>query len=177
MTTRSMMAQHNATHCLWSSETLHKPIKDSLMVWKPDLVLREVPSQNVFGPKPVFSWKGIISFMELMSGSYSLSDGICTICNSVMHKVYAIFASQPGWRFLFALLISNQEFHLHMFDHSGVVHSQPYNIHKSPHVLLHMQPYSCSVTLNTLGSIPLLFVSCPSTNNFHQVLAPFTSSP
>ena len=138
MATCSMTAQHNAAHHLWSSETSHKPIKDSPMVWKPDLVLWEVPFQSVFGPEPVFSWKGVVLFMELTSGSYSLSDGICTIHNGVMRKAYAIFASQPGRWFLFALSISNQEFRLHMFDCSGVVHSQPYNIHKSPCVLLHM---------------------------------------
>jgi len=49
--------------------------------------------------------------------------------NSVMWKAYAIFSSQPGCRFLFVLSIANQEFHVHMFDRSGVVHSRPYDIH------------------------------------------------
>jgi len=167
MATRSMMAQHNAAHHLWSSETLHKPIKDSLMVWKPDLVLWEVPFQSVFGPEPVFSWQGIISFMELTSSSYSLSDGIHTIHNGVMRKAYAIFASQPGRQFLFALSISNQEFCLHMFDCSGVVHSQPYNIHKSPHVLLHMLAVLAFSDSEHLGFDPTFVCFLP----IHQQLS------
>ncbi|KAI6009977.1 hypothetical protein BKA83DRAFT_4093586, partial [Pisolithus microcarpus] len=55
-----------------------------------------------------------------------------------MRKAYAVFASQPGRRFLFALSIAGQKFRAHMFDHSGVIHSRPYDIHRCPRVLLCM---------------------------------------
>ena len=48
------------------------------------------------------------------------------------------FASQPSQRFLFAMSITDQKFRAHMFNCSGVVHSCPYNMHKSSRVLLSM---------------------------------------
>jgi len=108
------------------------------MSLKPDLILQETSDSLAFGPQQEFSWKGVISFMELTSLSYSRSSDIWTMRNSVMRKAYAIFSSQPGRQFLFALSIANQEFCVHMFDHSGVVHSRPYDIHRSPRPLLCM---------------------------------------
>ncbi|KAI5993198.1 hypothetical protein EDD15DRAFT_2196640 [Pisolithus albus] len=111
----------------------------------PDVVLQEDSLGHAFGPQPELSWKDVISFMELMSGTYSLSDDIGTVRNAVMCKAYAVFASQPGRRFLFALSIAGQKFHAHMFDRSGVIHSRPYDIHQCPHVLL------CMLAMLTLG--------------------------
>ena len=88
MTTRSTQPCH-----FWSSERSCKPIKDGPMSCKPDLVLWEGPS--LIGPQPEFSWKDVISFMELTSTSYSDSDSTGTIRNGVTRKAYAIFASQP----------------------------------------------------------------------------------
>ncbi|KAI6005577.1 hypothetical protein EDD15DRAFT_2191043 [Pisolithus albus] len=93
---------------------------------------------RAFGPQPELSWKDVISFMELTSGTYSLSNDIRTVHNAVMCKAYTVFASQPGRRFLFALPIAGQKFRAHMFDRSGVIHSCPYDIHRCPHVLLCM---------------------------------------
>jgi len=94
----------------------------------------------------MFSWKDVVSFMELTSSSYSQSDSMSNIRNAIMRKAYAVFASQPGRRFLFALSIANQEFRIHMFNHSKVIHSRPYNIHRSPHILL------CMLSMLTFGS-------------------------
>jgi len=112
---------------VWSSEASCKPVKGGPMSYKPDLVLQEEPSR--LRPKPEFSWKDVVSFLELSSTPYSNSGSTSTVCNNVMHKAYAIFASQPGRRFLFAISIARQEFRTHMFDRSRVVHSRPYNIH------------------------------------------------
>ena len=40
-----------------------------------------------------------------------------------------VFIAQPGRRFLLAVSISAQVFRLHIYDHSGAVHSRGYNIH------------------------------------------------
>ena len=132
---RSAITRHR--RC-WSSETSRKPIKDTLMLWKPDVILRDSLPPGVFGPQHDFSWKDVISFVELSSTSYSKSTDLKTVRNNVMRKAYAVFASQPGRRFLFALSIANKELHAHMFDRSGVVHSRPYNIHHFPRPLLCM---------------------------------------
>ena len=58
------------TSRVWSWETSCKPIKDGPMVSKPDVVLWERPP---FGPQPEFSWKDVISFVELTSTAYSNS--------------------------------------------------------------------------------------------------------
>ena len=84
--------------------------------------------------------------MELTSSSYSQSDSASNIQNAIMRKAYAVFTSQPGWWFLFVLSITNQEFRIHMFDHSGVVLSRPYNIHQSPCILL------CMLSMLTFGN-------------------------
>ena len=133
--TRSLTAKLRR---IWSLETSRQPIKDSLLLLKPDLVLLESPSRCVFGPQREFSWKNVVSFLELTSTAYSHSASTDTIRNSVTRKAYAIFASQPTRRYLFAMSITRQEFHAHMFDHSGVDHSRPYNIHHYPRMLLCM---------------------------------------
>ena len=91
---------------------------------------------SLIGPQPEFSWKDIISFMELTSTPYSNSDSIGTVHNGVTHKAYAIFASQPSQQFLLALSIAQQEFRVHMFNRAGVMHSRAYGIHRFPRVLL-----------------------------------------
>ena len=138
-------------HRVWSSETSHKPINDGLLLLKPDLVLQERPSGIFFGPQREFSWKDVISFMELTSSPYSHSDATRTIRNSVMRKAYAVFASQPSRHFLFSMSISQQELHVHMFDRSGVVHTRPYNIHRHPHTLLCMLSFLVFRQLENIG--------------------------
>ena len=71
-----------------------------------------------------------------MSSPYSFSDSLGTIRGAITRKAYAIFASQPNRQFVLALSITNQKFHAHMFDRSGVVHSRGYDIHRHPRMLL-----------------------------------------
>ena len=104
--------------CSWSSKTLCQPIPDGPMSLKPDLILRRTPDALVSGPQQGFSWKGVISFMELTSMTYSRSSDVWTMRNSIMWKAYTIFSSQPGRQFIFVLSITNQEFCIHMFNHS-----------------------------------------------------------
>jgi len=93
MLTRSAVTKQR---CYWSSERSCKLIKDTLMPWKPDVVLQEKSLPIAFGPQPDFSWKDDISFVELSSTPYSKSTDTGTVRNNVMRKAYAIFASQPG---------------------------------------------------------------------------------
>ena len=145
--THSLTAKH---HHVWSSETSHKLITVNLLPLKPDLVLQE-STELAFGPQQEFSWKNVISFMELTSSAYSHSDNMKTVHNGVMRKAYAIFASQPNQHFLFAMSIARQEFCAHMFDHAGVVHTHPYNIHRRPCMLLHMLSFLAFGQLDQIG--------------------------
>ena len=137
MITRSMATLRNVKCRLWSSRTSCKPMKGD-MPWKPDLILREDDPFLAAGPQRELSWEDVISFMEVTSVSYSFSNNSKTVRNAIMRKAYAIFASQPSRRFLFAMSIADRKFRAHMFDRSGVVHSRPYDMHKSPRVLLSM---------------------------------------
>ena len=74
-----------------------------------------------------------------------------TVCNGVMCKAYAIFASQPNRHFLFAMSIARQEFRAHMFDHAGMVHTRPYDIHRRPHRLLRMLSFLAFGQLDQIG--------------------------
>ena len=127
----------------WSSETSRKPVKDTLMPWKLDVILQD----KLIGPQPEFSWNQVISFIELTSSSYGYSDNAGAIRNTIIWKAYTIFASQPNRRFVFALSIADQKFRAHMFDCSGVIHSCGYDIHQHPHVLL------CMLSMLAFGNI------------------------
>ena len=130
-------SMRRAKHRLWFSDTSCKPIKGD-MPWKPDLVLQEQLPPIAIGPQQEPSWEDVTTFIEVTSRPYSHSDGSRSVRSAVMRKAYAVFASQPSWRFLFAMSIADRKFRAHMFDRSGVVHSHPYDLHKSPQVLLSM---------------------------------------
>jgi len=63
----------------WILETSCQPVQDSLMPWKPDLILQEKLPRVTSGPQLMFSWKDVVSFMELTSSSYSQSDSVSNI--------------------------------------------------------------------------------------------------
>ncbi|KAG9309724.1 hypothetical protein JVU11DRAFT_10400 [Chiua virens] len=76
-------------------------------------------------PQTGFSWKNVITFLELTSFVYSAQLWCNIIC-----KAYAVFMSQPSRCFVAALSITHWEFHLHIFDRVGAIHSLGYDIHK-----------------------------------------------
>ncbi|KAF8546732.1 hypothetical protein OG21DRAFT_1426235 [Imleria badia] len=78
-----------------------------------------------------------------------------------MRKAYAIFASQPGRWFLFALSIAKQEFRAHMFNRTGVVHSCGYDIHRSPRPLLHILSFLTFGLPEHIGYDITFTYSCP----------------
>ena len=47
--------------------------------------------------------------------------------------------------------IARQEFHAHMFDCAGVVHTCPHDIHRRPHMLLHMLSFLAFSQLDQIG--------------------------
>ena len=128
---------------------------------------------SLIGPQPEFSWKDVISFMELTSTPYSNSDSIGTIRNGVTRKAYAIFASQPSRWFLLALSTAQQEFHVHMFNSAGVVHSRAYGIHWFPCILLCMLAVLTFSQPEHVGFNPTIIYLSPSSqisgNNTIQV--------
>jgi len=104
---------------LWSVQFAIRSIPGAIKV-KPDLIfcssdpLRETPP----------TWAQVISFMEVMSKPNDPNMSL-----NLAQKAYAVFMAQPGCRFLMAISISAQVFRLHIYNHSGVIHSCSYNIH------------------------------------------------
>jgi len=153
----------------WTSETSRKPVKDALMSWKPNIILQENLAQVIYGPQPEFSWKSVISFIKLTSSPYSSSDSSGAICSTIIHKGYAIFASQPNRRFMFGLSIASQKFCAHMFDHSGVVHSCGYDIHRHPCILLTMLSILAFGNIDHIGYDPTFICQYRSVSNFRKI--------
>ena len=154
--------------CSWTSETAKIPVKDNLMPWKPDVILRE-KLQVVYGPQPEFSWKYIISFIELSSSAYGHSSSSGAIRNAIIRKAYAIFASQPNRRFVFALSIADQKFRAHMFDRSGAVHSRGYDIHRHPRMLLCMLSILAFSNVDQVGYDPTFLCQYRSAVNLRKI--------
>ena len=75
----------------WSSETSRKSIKDGLMLRKPDIILHEKLTKVIYGPWPEFSWKNVISFIELTSSPYSFSDSLGTIRGAITRKAKDLY--------------------------------------------------------------------------------------
>lgn len=111
---------------LWSSQYATKPIENSQLSVKPDIVFcGQLDSHTGF------AWHNVISFLELTSSVYSAQ-----LRRNIIRKAYAVFMSQPCRRFVVALSIARQEFRLHVFDHSGAIHSLGYNLHKSANLFV-----------------------------------------
>lgn len=62
--------------------------------------------------------------------------------------------SQPCRRFVLAISIARQEFRLHVYDHSGVIHSRGHNIHSSADLFLRLIYVLNFGNLTTLGFDP-----------------------
>ncbi|KAG6372402.1 hypothetical protein JVT61DRAFT_7875 [Boletus reticuloceps] len=105
---------------LWSSQYATKPVENSPMSFKPDIVFC-----GQLDPHTGFVWRNVISFFELTSSNHSTQ-----LRRDITRKVYAVFMSQPNRRFVVALSLARQEFRLHVFDRSGVIHSLGSNVHK-----------------------------------------------
>ncbi|KAI6020926.1 hypothetical protein BKA83DRAFT_4126818 [Pisolithus microcarpus] len=107
--------------CLWSSQYTAKLVENSHMSVKPDIILCGQLDQHTG-----FAWHNVISFLELMSSTHSTQ-----LQQDITCKAYAVFMSQPSRRFIVAISLACQEFHLHIFNCSGTIHSLGHNLHKS----------------------------------------------
>jgi Fungal protein kinase len=106
---------------LWSSQFAVKPVGNTQFSIKPDIVFC-----GQLDPHDGLAWRNVISFIELTSSAFSAQ-----LRRNITRKAYAIFMSQPCRRFVIAISIAQQEFRIHLFDRSGVIHSLGHNIHKS----------------------------------------------
>ena len=104
---------------LWSVQFALKSIPGVIKV-KPDLIFCASDPLSKASP----TWMEVMSFMEVMSRPNDLNMTL-----NLARKAYAVFMTQPGRRFLMAVSISAQVFHLHIYNCSGVIHSLSYNIH------------------------------------------------
>ena len=127
-----------------------------------DLVLWEGPS--LIGPQPEFSWKDVISFMELTSTPYSNSDSIGTVCNGVTCKAYTILHPTPANGSCLPYPLHNKNFVsiclivLELCTRTLMVYID------SPAYYSACWLYSRLVNLNMLGSTRPLFICHPHCN-------------
>jgi len=113
---------------VWSSQYVAKPVENSRMSVKPDIVLCGQPD-----PHTSFAWHNVISFLELTSSTHSTQ-----LRRDITCKAYAVFMSQPSRCFVVAISLAHQEFRLHVFDHSGVIYSLAHNLHNATNLFAHL---------------------------------------
>ncbi|KAI6025140.1 hypothetical protein BKA83DRAFT_4491897 [Pisolithus microcarpus] len=112
----------------WSAEYATKPVENSHIAVKPDIVFCSQPDLN-----SGFAWSHVISFLELTSVQYTKH----LECN-ITHKAYAMFTAQPARRFVVAISLTCQQYHLHIFDCSGAIHSSAHGIHRHADTFSHL---------------------------------------
>lgn len=119
-------AKETASPRRWSSQYSTKPVRGFPLMIKPDIVFC-----GQLGPQKDFAWHDALSFLELTSSPYNTQ-----LERNITRKAYALFMSQPCRRFVVAISIARQDFRLHVYDHSGVIHSRGHNIHNSADLFL-----------------------------------------
>ena len=129
---------------LWSSQYAAKPVENSYMSVKPDIVFC-----GQFDPQTGFAWRNVITFLELTSSSFNAQ-----LRCDITRKAYAVFMSQPNRCFVVALSLARQEFRLHVFDRSGAIHSLGYSIHKFPDLFARLIYTLAFASLDRLGFDP-----------------------
>lgn len=141
--TRSTSKAHSHLR-LWSSQYAAKPVENSHMSVKPDIVL----CGQLDGPAG-FAWHKVISFLELTSSAFGAQ-----LRRDITRKAYAVFMSQPSRCFVVAVSLARQEFRLHVFDRSGVIHSLGYNLHKFSDLFARLMYTLAFGSLDKLGFDP-----------------------
>ena len=117
--------------CTWSSEFAMRPIPADLdMKMKPNITLLQ---KDLFDPQGKNLWRDIVSFLELSS-----SNDFSRLARQLTRKAYTIFVVQPGHHFVVALSILHSNFHLHLFNRSGAIHSCGYSIHCHADYFVHV---------------------------------------
>ncbi|KAG2127313.1 uncharacterized protein EDB93DRAFT_1257066 [Suillus bovinus] len=100
--------------------------EDTFNAQKPDLSLFDFALL-----KEKKSWANVLAFMEHTSSDLSKNRGLAVYWGSAI-KAYLIMREQPWCRFVLVYSICANMLRSHYFDHSGIIISLPFNIHKSP---------------------------------------------
>ena len=161
MTKASSNAAANRRLHSWSMQYATKPVENSHLNIKPDIVFCSQPD-----PKSGFAWHNVISFLELTSSPYSVH-----LQHDITWKVYAVFTLQPARRFVVALSLACQDFRLHIFDRSGAIHSLAHNIHKSANSFCRLLYVFTFGRPEHLGFNPTFLDPSLSPSSVHQPLS------
>ena len=145
----------------WSTQYATKPVENSHLNIKPDVVFCSQPD-----PKSGFAWRNVISFLELTSSPYSMC-----LQHDITQKVYTVFTSQPARCFVVALSLARQDFHLHIFNRSGTIHSLAHNIHKSTNSFCHLLYVFAFGCPEHLGFDPTFLDPSLSPSSVHRPLS------
>ncbi|KLO18786.1 hypothetical protein SCHPADRAFT_924849 [Schizopora paradoxa] len=112
----------------WSSIFHKYPISDKEwgIDYKPDLVLLD--RLITLATHGEIYWKDIVAVMEIKSSKSLQKEAE----RQIARYAQCIFNAQPGRRFVLALTIIETEVTLWIFDRSGAVSCEPFDIHEEP---------------------------------------------
>ncbi|KLO20510.1 hypothetical protein SCHPADRAFT_991860 [Schizopora paradoxa] len=129
----------------WSTMFYNHPVSDKKYgaINKPDLVLlmQFVEAIN----RGTITWKDILAVMEIKSRSQRAAE------RQIARYVECIFNAQPGRRFVLALTVVANMVTLWVFDRSGAISCEPFDIHKQPKKFLRIITTTFQADLEHLG--------------------------
>jgi hypothetical protein len=151
----------------WTAEFSTTTIPDAFNAQKPDLSLFDFALL-----KEKKSWANVLAFVEHTSSDLSKNRGLAVYWGTAI-KAYLIMREQPWRQFILAYSICTNMLCAHYFDHSGVIISLPFNIHKSPGSV-HLCDALAALTLldnHYLGLDPTIHMCHTACNGTHVNLA------
>lgn len=116
----------------WTSMFYRHPIPDPKWDtdYKPDLVLLQRFMEAI--DRGSITWKDILAVMEIKSNK----DQQAAADKQVARYAQNIFNAQPGRRFVIALTVVESKVTLWIFDRSGAISCEPFDIHEEPEKFL-----------------------------------------
>ena len=125
---------------VWSSdysETPLKPAEDTGVLRKPDLIAIN-PVYLKYGvdlKKLALRWRDVDLFGEIKLGNVAK---ISDLYDDLAQKALCIFQSQWNRRFIIAISFLRRNCFISLFNRSGVIHSNIFDIHRNPKLFLHV---------------------------------------
>lgn len=137
----------------WSSMFYQHPVPDPIWEteYRPDLVLLNRFALAI--NRGTLTWKDILAVMEIKSSK----DQQLQADKQVSRYAQSIFNAQPGRRFVIALTVVEAKVTMWIFDRSGSISCEPFNIHDEPDKFLRIILGSFYVNSEQLGYDPSIY--------------------
>jgi Fungal protein kinase len=121
----------------WSSHFRDIPLTGSEMKRKPDLVLLDIAKNRVQKGGFRIGWGDARALGEVKITGNNIAPSHWASCGmDLANKALCSFEAQNNRKFVLGISICNSMFRLSLYDRGGAVHSERFDIHKSPATLI-----------------------------------------